>query len=196
MAVGPPSTPPRWRSRRSAPTNASWSDSTIAGLAMMRTSQPGWNEGAIALSASRSRRRTRFRTTAPPSFRPVDNPNRVVSRSVRRNRAARSGWDRMVPRPGAPRNPAGGRASRAAADACRGRPSGRQPLPTAGPSSGQDATAAGRLHPGAEAVLLRAMALLGLVGLLSSGLRAILSIRPRGGRHSTPRRHANAPGAR
>ena len=28
---------------------------------MMRTSQPGWNEGAITLSASRMRRRTRFR---------------------------------------------------------------------------------------------------------------------------------------
>jgi hypothetical protein len=63
----------------------------------MRTSQPGWNEGAITLSASRSRRRTRFRTTAPPSARPVDSPNRVVSRSVRRNRAVRSGWDRLVP---------------------------------------------------------------------------------------------------
>jgi len=99
VAVGPPSTPPRWRSRRSAPTKASWSDSTIAGRAMMRTSQPGWNEGAIALSTSRRRRRTRFRTTAPPSLRPVDNPNRVDSRSVRRNLAEKSGWDRLVPEP-------------------------------------------------------------------------------------------------
>ena len=78
---------PERRIRRSAPTSVSWSASTIAGRAMMRTSQPGWNEGAITLSASRSRRRTRLRTTAPPSARPVDSPNRVVSRSVRRNRA-------------------------------------------------------------------------------------------------------------
>jgi hypothetical protein len=99
VTADPPSTPPRWRSRRSAPTSTSWSASTIAGLAMMRTSQPGWNEGAIALSTSRSRRRTRLRTTAPPSFRPVDSPNRVVSRSVRRNRTEKSGWDRMVPAP-------------------------------------------------------------------------------------------------
>ena len=53
---------------------------TIDGRAMMRTSQPGWNEGAITLSASRSRRLTRFRTTAPPSLRPVESPNRVVFR--------------------------------------------------------------------------------------------------------------------
>jgi hypothetical protein len=64
---------------------------------MMRTSQPGWNEGAITLSASRSRRRTRLRTTAPPSSRPVDSPNRVVPRSVRRKRAWISGWDREIP---------------------------------------------------------------------------------------------------
>ena len=66
---------------------------------MMRTSQPGWNDGAIALSASRSRRRTRFRTTAPPRRRPVDRPKRVVSRSVRTNRAENKGWDLVVPAP-------------------------------------------------------------------------------------------------
>ena len=99
VAAGPPSTPPRWRSRRSAPTRVSWSASTIAGLAMMRTSQPGWNEGAIALSASRSRRLTRLRTTAPPSLRPVESPNRVVSRSVRRNRAVKRGLDLLSPEP-------------------------------------------------------------------------------------------------
>ena len=94
----PSRTPPCRRSRWTAPTIASWSASTTAGRAMMRTSQPGWNAGAITLSTARSRRRTRFRTTAPPSFRPVDNPKRVVSRFVRRNRAWRSGWDREVPR--------------------------------------------------------------------------------------------------
>jgi hypothetical protein len=95
----PPSAPPLARVRRSAPTIASWSAVTIDGRAMMRTSQPGWNEGAITLSASRRRRRTRLRTTAPPRFRPVDSPKRVVSRSVRRNRAVRNGWDRVVPLP-------------------------------------------------------------------------------------------------
>ena len=97
--VAPPNTPPRTSIRCNAPTSASWSASTIAGRAMMRTSQPGWNEGAITLSASRSRRRTRFRTTAFPSRRPVDRPKRVVSRSVRRNRAENNGWDLVVPEP-------------------------------------------------------------------------------------------------
>src|SRR3954452_10647328 len=97
--LGPPIAPPRTSVRCNAPTSVSWSASTIAGRAMMRTSQPGWNEGAITLSASRSRRRTRLRTTAPPSARRVDSPKRVVSRSVRRNRALRSGWDRVVPSP-------------------------------------------------------------------------------------------------
>jgi hypothetical protein len=64
---------------------------------MMRTSQPGWNEGAITLSASRILRRTRLRTTAPPTRRPIANPNRVVSRSVRRNRPTRSGCVRGTP---------------------------------------------------------------------------------------------------
>jgi hypothetical protein len=95
--AGPPSTPPLRRTRRTAPTSASWSAPTSAGRAMMRTSQPGWNDGAIALSATRRRRRTRLRTTAPPSLRPVDNPNRVVPRSVRLNLAWRSVWDREVP---------------------------------------------------------------------------------------------------
>ena len=65
---------------------------------MRSTSQPGWMDAAVALIASRSRRLIRFRTTAEPSARPVAMPNRVVSRPVRRNLAARSGWDRMVPR--------------------------------------------------------------------------------------------------
>src|SRR6478609_6842266 len=101
----------------------------MAGRAMMRTSQPGWNEGAITLSASRSRRRTRLRTTAPP----------------------------------------GGRASRAAACSSRARRSGCQPLSTASPTGCQDAPAPGRPHPGTEAVLLGAVALLRLIGLLHLG---------------------------
>jgi hypothetical protein len=66
---------------------------------MIRTSQPGWNEGAITLSASRSRLRTRFRTTAPPSLRPVESPKRVTSRSVRRIRTTSKEWDLTVPSP-------------------------------------------------------------------------------------------------
>ena len=88
---------PRTSVRCNAPTSASWSASTIAGRAMMRTSQPGWNEGAITLSTSRIRRRTRFRTTALPRRRPVASPKRVVSRSVRRNRAESKAWDLVVP---------------------------------------------------------------------------------------------------
>jgi hypothetical protein len=66
---------------------------------MIRTSQPGWNEGAITLSASRNRLRTLFRTTAPPSFRPVDRPKRVASRLVFRIRTTRRGWDLTIPCP-------------------------------------------------------------------------------------------------
>ncbi len=66
---------------------------------MIRTSQPSWNEGAITLSASRSRLRTRFRTTAPPSLRPVESPKRVTSRSFRRTRTTSSEWDLTVPSP-------------------------------------------------------------------------------------------------
>ncbi len=180
VAVGPPSTPPRWRSRPSAPTNASWSDSTIAGRAMMRTSQPGWNEGAIALNTSRRRRRTRFRTTAPPSFRPVDSPNRVVSRSVRRNRAEKSGWDRLVPEPWS------------AAKSC-GRESitsrgGYAPRPSVRPSVASDREPVGqrsrdgrrRFASGRE---IRAPSRDGASwagrSASSSGLCAILSVRPR-----------------
>ena len=66
---------------------------------MIRTSQPGWNEGAITLSASRILLRTLFRTTAPPSLRPVDRPKRVSSRPVLRIRTTRRGCDLTVPSP-------------------------------------------------------------------------------------------------
>ena len=69
------------------------------GRAMIRTSQPGWNEGAITLSASRSRLRTLFRTTAPPSLRPVDKPKRVSSRPVLRIRTTSKELDLTVPSP-------------------------------------------------------------------------------------------------
>ena len=106
----------------------------------------------------------------------------------------RSGWDRTGPGPGSPRSPADERASRAAAGWSRARSSGRQSLSTAGPPGGDDAAAARRPHPGAEAVLLGAMALLGLVGLLH---RACARSSPLGlGSTSDPERHANAPGAR
>jgi hypothetical protein len=194
--VGPPSTPPRVNSRRRVPTSASWSASTSGGRAMMRTSQPGWNEGAITLSASRSRRLTRLRTTAPPSLRPVDSPNRVVSRSVRRKRAMRSGWDRLVP------------LLWIAAKSC-GRESitsrrGSGPRPSVRPSVASDPVPAerpGRGVPrwsssgrGSRAPSRDGASWAGR-SASSSGFCAILSIRPR---DSTcdPKRHANAPGAR
>ena len=159
----PPSTPPERRTRRNAPTSASWSASTIAGRAMMRTSQPGWNEGAITLSASRMRRRTRFRMTAPPSRLPVASPNRVWSRSFRTNRPTSRGWR---PRDAALRQP--GEVARAGehdepqrvvtapvgqAESCF-RPLARRRREHSPPAR--------RLHAGAEAVLLGAMSLLGL----------------------------------
>ncbi len=58
---------------------------------MMRMSQPGWNDDAIARSSSRSRRRTRFRMTAPPRRLPVAKPNRVVARSLRTKRPTSRG---------------------------------------------------------------------------------------------------------
>ena len=90
-------TPPRSRSRRRASTRSRWSAWISPARAMIRTSQPGWYAGSIALSASRSLRRTRLRTTAVPSFRPVARPKRVDSRPVRRTRTESSGWDLTVP---------------------------------------------------------------------------------------------------
>jgi hypothetical protein len=192
--VGPPRTPARMRSLRSTPTSASWSVSTIPGRAMMRTSQPGWNEGAITLSASRSRRRTRLRTTAVPSRRPVARPIRVVSRSVRRNRAERIGWDREAPR------------SWIAAKSC-GRESitrrgGRVPRSLVRPSGASDREPGAppgrdgrrRSSSGRESRVPWRDDAFWAGRSASSGLRAILSIRPRGLVRFAPRgtqtRHA------
>jgi hypothetical protein len=71
---------------------------------------------------------------------------------------------------------------------CRDRLSGRQSLPTPSSPSGKDAATRRGLHAGAKAVLLGAVALLGLVGSLHPGGPVILSIRPRGTvAPSTPR---------
>ena len=94
--VRPPRTPPRRRRLCTASVNTSKSAEMTGGRAMIRTSQQGWNEGAITLSTSRSRLRTRFRTTAPPSFSPVDSQKRVTSRSVLRTRTTSRGWDLTV----------------------------------------------------------------------------------------------------
>jgi hypothetical protein len=161
---------------------------------MIRTSHPGWNEGAIALSICRSLRRTRLRTTAPPSFRPVDRPNRVVSRSVRRMRATSSGWDRTVPSPWSARKSFGresttSRGARAPRPPVRpsaacGRAHGERPG-CVGPqesSSGHESRAPWRdvaSSAGRSA---------------SSGLREILSIRL-GDDVLDPREARNAPGA-
>jgi hypothetical protein len=81
------------------PASVRKSTPMAGGRAMIRTSQPGWNEGTITLSASRSRLRTLFRTTAPPSLRPVDRPKRVSSRPVLRIRTTSKEWDLTVPSP-------------------------------------------------------------------------------------------------
>src|ERR1700690_809748 len=70
----PSRTPPRRRSLATTSASSSWLASTSAGRAMIRTSQPGWNEGASALSTSRMRRRSRLRITAPPHFLPGARP--------------------------------------------------------------------------------------------------------------------------
>jgi hypothetical protein len=91
-------TPVRARSRPRASPIARWSAPTIAGRAITSTSQPGRSVGSSDRIASRSRRRTRFRTTAEPRARPVARPNRVIPSSVRRTLVARSGCDRIDPR--------------------------------------------------------------------------------------------------
>ena len=131
----------------------------------------------------------------PPDRGPVLSPGRTALSQARSGglvwRGAGAIGSNLVPE--LPRSPAGGRASRVAASMCRARSSGRQPLPTASPARGQDAAAARRPHSGAEAVLLGAVTLLGLVGLLH---RACLGSSPSGlGAPSIidPGRHANAP---
>jgi hypothetical protein len=185
--VGPPRTPPRRRSRPTTSTISSWLAFTMVGRAMIMTSQPGWNVGAIALSTSRSRRRTRLRTTAPPSRLPVDKPIRVVSRSVRRKRATRSGWDRTAPSPWSARKSFGLESitSRGAvaprslvrpSAACdRGRGVRRRCVGRRWSSSGRGSRA-----PWRDAAFWAERS-------ASSGVRAILSIRPRGLSISTPR---------
>jgi hypothetical protein len=63
----------------------------MGGRHTMSTSQPGARRGPSARRTARSRRRTRLRTTAFPSRRPVDSPNLVRPRSFGANRAARRG---------------------------------------------------------------------------------------------------------
>ena len=125
----------------------------------------------------------------PPGRGPVRSPGRTAWSRDRSEgpwwRGAGASESRRVP--GLPRSPAGGRASRAAAEG-RARSSDRQAFATACPACGQDAASARRLHPGAEAVLLGAVALLGLVGLLHracagsspSGLGVRSSLTPKG----------------
>jgi hypothetical protein len=160
---------------------------------MIRTSQPGWNEGAITVSDARSRLRTRFRTTAPPSLRPVESPKRVTSRSVRRTRTTSREWDLTVP------------------PACNAeKSSGLESITSRGELWPRSA-----VRPSASCVRERGgRPALGVLRWSSSGRgsrvpwhdgaswaeksassdSAFLSIRPRGSGY--PERHANAPGAR
>ena len=146
---------------------------------MIRTSQPGWNDGAKARRISRSLRRTRLRTTAPPSLRPVDRPNLVVSRPVRRKRTAKSGWDRTMPSPWSARKSLGRESTTSRGAVCPrspvrpsavcGRARGVRPG-----SDGRRGSASGR---GSRAPWLDDASWAGRSA--SSGLCAILSIRPR-----------------
>ena len=161
-----PRTPPRARSRPSAAPIARWSAPTIAGRAITSTSQPGRSDGSSDRIASRSRRRTRFRTTAEPRARPVARPNRVIPSSVRRTRAARSGCDRIVPRSWSAAKSCGLESiSSRGREAAPGRQADRRLRPRARRAA-RTRRPPVRLHSGAEAVFLGAVALLGLVGLL------------------------------
>ena len=192
----PPSTPPRCEEfGASAPTRSRWS--------ALDDRRPGDDQDVPAGLERGRHRPDRLAEPSPDAVpdhgaaerRPVARPNRVVSRSVRRNRAARSGWDRMVPAPGAPRSPAGERASRAAAvrAAPAVRPSGASDRgPGVRPGRGvRPSSSCGR---GSRAPWRDGASWAGRSA--SSGLRAILSIRPRGSSVIDPGRHANAPSAR
>jgi hypothetical protein len=195
ICMSPPGsarTPARARRRRSAAPIARWSAPTIAGRAITSTSQPGRSDGSIDRIASRSRRRTRFRTTAEPRARPVARPNRVVPSSVRRTRAARSGWERIVP------------CSWSAAKSC-GRLSissrGRGPRSAVRPTGACDRVPG--VRPGRG---VRPSSSFGRGSRVpwrggaswadrsaSSCLRGILSVGPRGSVILDPERHVNAP---
>ena len=159
---------------------------------MIRTSQPGWNEGAITLSASRSRLRTLFRTTAPPSLRPVDMPKRVSSRSVRRTRTTSRDRDLTVPSPCS-----AAKSSGLESITSRGE---LWPRSVVRPSASCDRERGGRPKPGDPRWsssgrgnrVLCAMPLLGLKGLLHRKV----CFSPFGLGSGYPERHANAPGAR
>ncbi len=126
------------------------------------------------------RRLVRFRTTADPMARPVAMPKRVVPRSVLRTLAARRGWDRMIPRSWSAAKSCG-RESITGRGRCRSRslvrPTGASDpaLAVRRERGGRPRTSCGRgsrvpWRGGASWAEKSA----------SSGLRGILSIRPRG----------------
>jgi len=186
-------TPLRRSSRPSVSSIARWSAVTRPGLAMTSTSQPGRTSGAIDRSTSRSRRRTRFRTTAEPRALLVARPYRVDPRSVRRTRVARRGWDRIVPRSTSAAKSCGleiitrrgGRVPRSVVrptGACDREP-GVRPGRGVRPSSSSGRGSRVPWRGGASWAGRSA----------SSCLRGILSVGPRGSVILDPERHANAP---
>ena len=76
------------------------------------------------------------------------------------------GWDRVVPPPRIAAKSCGRESITSRGVVSRARSSGRQPLSTTCPSCCDHAPTTGSPHPGAEAVFLGAVALLGLVGPL------------------------------
>ena len=115
----------------------------------------------------------------PPAFdRSTERTGSLRDRSGENGRRGADGTGRSR-RPGAPGSPSVARAPRDAAPLPRVRRSGGQPLAAARAASGQDSPAPGGPHPGAEAVLLGAMALLWLVGLLHRGCARSSPSRPR-----------------
>ncbi len=70
--------------------------STMRGWAEISTSKPP--SGGVARMSSRSRRRTRLRTTAPPTRRLTANPQRTWPRPLRRTRTVKSRCRRALPR--------------------------------------------------------------------------------------------------
>ena len=117
-------------------------------------------------SSSRSRRRTRFRCTAPPSVRGVDSPIRVSARSVLNDRRTRSGVERLEPRRPIASKSARRRMVGSAGIVPETRTSGAEPLAPLGATTSEHAPTALRGHAGHEAVLALPRALLGLIGPL------------------------------
>lgn len=159
-------------SNRTRPSrNSAYPAPALAGRQMTRMSQPPPSGWVQARRISRTRRRTRFRTTADPIVRPVEMANRSRDRPLARLRTEHHRWCRVRPprwrasrsrfvRSISNRRP-GATASRA--------PSGGELPPALGTPGREHASTTLGLHACAEPVLLGTMSLLGLIRLLRHG---------------------------